>query len=196
MASAATLATMKVRVLAFLLDAGGAKYANATIEEALTLALNEYSRAYPQMLIGTVTPTVNAREVSLSTLTGIVDVWRVWYPYIANEHPPKFAAYEVLNNAGVLSLHLNVATAPSGSDVARVYYLAPHTLKDLNSGAATTYFATDDGLIAMGAAGHAMYTRAISLCEDVTQQIAGVPALSAMGGRLLREFRFRLGEAR
>jgi hypothetical protein len=47
MASSATLSTMETRVKNALMDSGLAVWAQAQIDEALQLALDEYSRAWP-----------------------------------------------------------------------------------------------------------------------------------------------------
>lgn len=191
MPSSATLTTLRDRVEAFLYDSTNVSWTTGTIDEAVKLALEEYSRAKPLQTIGTVTPTAATREVSLSSLTGLIEVVRVWFPYTASspEYPPEYCDWSVLWSAGAPTLFLDVAAAPNGTDVARVTYTKLHTLDGLASATATTYSAADDGLLVMGAAGYCALSRAADVTETQPVVQFGARNYKELADRLLKEFR-------
>ncbi len=194
MASTTTLTDLSARVAQFLLDTGNARIPALAVTEGIRLALGEYSRALPLECIGTMTPAAGSREVSLATLTGLVGVARVAFPYVAGDSPLKIVPFDFFENGGTYTLFLKSDAAPDGAQVARVFYRAMHTLNGLDTATATTYPATADTLLVLGAAGHCCFMRSLGLSETADQQTTATPNLAVVGSRLLREFRFRLGQ--
>jgi len=193
MASSATLSTLTTRVQNLLNDTGATVFPSAMIQEGIRLALEEYnSRAISvgraQSVIGTVTPSVSNKEVSLSALSGLLDVQKVWFPYTAAspEDPVNdLADWLVHWDAGVPKLYLgDSAPSPSGSQVARVFYTKPHTLNGLDAAASSTFPAPDDGLLVLGGAAYTSIGMGIIEGAELWEQI---------GQRLLKQFRERLG---
>lgn len=197
MPSSATLTTLRDRVENLLLDTSNVVWATGILDEAIALALEEYSRARPLLAVGTVTPTASTREVSLSALTGLIGVVRVWWPYTAAtpEYPPCWVTWAVFWNAGTPTLFLN-GISPDGTKVARVFYSKLHTLNGLASAVATTYPASDDGMLVIGAAGYACLSRAVDAVE--TQPIVGFGTrnYADQGNELLKCFRSLLKSSR
>ena len=117
MPSSATLTTLRDRVEAYLADTTNAVWATGTIDEGLRLALHEYSQSRPQRAIGTITLSTAAREVALSSLTGLIGVERVWFPYTAAdpEYPPEWVLWSVFDNAGAFTLFLDVVEDPAAN---------------------------------------------------------------------------------
>jgi hypothetical protein len=191
--SSATLSSLRDRVEQFLSDTANAKFATGLIDEGIALALQEYTNLFPLENISTFTPAVNKREFELTT-SGILRVVRVQFPYtVADpEYPISFVRFETYKNAGVFSVWLDVENAPDGTDVARYWYHSMHTLNGLNSASATTFPANLDWLFVLGAAGHALYGRAIANSETVDVRTESTPNQIVVGQRLLREFRFQL----
>lgn len=195
MPSSATLTTLRARVSALLTDTGNAVWATGTIDEALRLALHEYSLKRPSRAIGTVTLTAAAREVALSGLTGLIEVERVWFPYTAAspEYPPKWVLWKVLDNAGAFTLFLDVKATPAVDDVARVFYRKLHTLNGLDSATGSTFAVEDDSLLALGGAGYSCLARSIDLNETAANMTASTPNYGALASMLLGDFRRQLG---
>lgn len=181
---------MRARVLSLLIDTSNVTWASGIIDEAVRLALEEYSKARPLEAIGTVTPTAATREVSVSSLTGLIDIWRVWFPYTSTnpEFPPSWCDFSVWWSAGTPTLFLN-SHSPSGSEVARVFYAKLHTLNGLDAAGATTYPASDDGMLVIGAAGYACLARAVDAVETQPQVGFGTRNYEDVGERLLKVFR-------
>jgi hypothetical protein len=196
MASSLTLTTFKTNLLSFLMDSTNAVFPDATVTEAIRLALGEYSNVLPIIAAGTVTPSANAREVSISALTGLLSVIETWFPYTAAspEYPPNVILSRVWDIGGTPYLYLDIADAADGTDVARVIYTKPHTLNGLDSASATTFPSSDDGLLLMGAAGHALISRSIDLAETTGVSAVSTPNYAAVGTRYLKTFRSELAK--
>jgi hypothetical protein len=191
MASSLILSTLRDRVEAFLADSSNAVWATGTLDEAARLALHEYSSHRPQRVYATLTLSAASREVALSTLTGLLTVQRVWFPYTAAdpEVPPKWIKFEVWDNAGALTLYLDVAADPAAGEVARVFYTKPQALKDLDSASASTFPAEDDSLIVMGAAGYAAGSELIDQAGSIRIDTKEYDTLKEFGRRQLDAFR-------
>ncbi len=196
MASTATLTTLTARAANLLMDVSAVIFASATIQEGIALALEEFNSVRAQEIIGTKTPTASNKIVSLSTLTGLLSVSKVWFPYTAAtpEDPPNELRNWYLHwSAGVPELYLgDGALSPGGSDVARIFYTIPHTLNGLASAVTTTYPAIDDKLLVLGGAGYACMGRSIDLAETAASQAVSTPNYAAIGRQLLDQFRFLL----
>ena len=165
MGSSLTVGTARARVL-HLLGSLAQGFTNAEIDQTLRRALEEYTRAgldpnspiRPRIKVDVLTPTNGTREQSLSALTGLIGVQRVWFPYTANSEP-QWIDFEVWWTDGAPVLFLS-NTAGDGSSAARVYWYAPQTLNGLDAANATTFDARDENLLLTGAAGYLCAQRA------------------------------------
>ena len=148
-----TLAQLRDLVEADLDDSGNAVWATAELDRAFTKALREYNLVNPQQIAGTITVAAASREVSITTLTGLTRIVRVWHPYTAAapEDPPQWRQWELWGT----TLYILDGDEPAVSDVVRVYYHKPHTVEDLDSGTTTTVTAIDEEVLVMGAGAYA-----------------------------------------
>lgn len=194
MPSTATLNTLTDRVEQLLLDTANAIFTTGLIAEALRLALEEYSRSRPLEVVGTVTPAVGTREVALTGLTGLLELTRVWFPYDASdpEYPPEWVGWKTFWSGGTPTLFLDVADDPDGSDVARVFYKKSHTLNGLDSATASTFAASDDGLLVLGGAGYSCLARGADLNETAANMAVSTPNYAALANLFLSQFREQL----
>ncbi len=200
--SSLTLTTLRTRVRTLLYDTGGSRWSDDELAEAIRHALDEYSRAAllpgahvrPLRAIGSVTPAEDNREVSLSALTGCLSVERVWFPYDAAEptERPKWIQFDVWDNGGALTLFLDIDDVPDGVDVARVFYVKRHALKDLDSAAATTYEAIDDSLLVEGAAYYATVLRSEALIPSDSGDAKAADRLKMLADEWQSNWRRRL----
>lgn len=163
-ASSAALAALRDRIELILQDTGNATWATDDLDEALTHALEQYSRRRPNHAIGTITLSADGREISLSTLTGLIRVEKVWCPYDSTDpsHPPNWVHFEVWPGS---ILYINDPTEPADTEKVRVWYTVEHTIKDLASATATTIPTDDESFILHGAAAFAARFRAIQQSE-------------------------------
>lgn len=202
MNSTATLSNLRTRTRALLVDAGALVWDDAALDAALRLALSEYTRAslLPQARVrahsalATLAPAVGERTLSLAALTGLIDVISVWFPYTASdpEYPARHIPFELVWDHDEPVLYLDTPQEPDGVDAARLVYRLAHTLDGLDAATETTFDATDEELIVLGAAGYACIERSVDLAETVGQQAVATPNLAAVGTRLLKLFRLKL----
>lgn len=194
----ATLTTLRDRVEALLVDSTNVVWATGTLDEAIRQALHEYSRARPQRAISTLTLATAVREQALSSLTGLIGVDRVWFPYTASdpEDPPNWILFDVWENAGAFTLYLKSDDDPAVGDVARVFYRKLQTLNGLDSASATTFAADDESLIVLGSAGYALASEDVDQAGQVRIDPSEESTLSEASNKFLREFRSMLGPLR
>ena len=184
---AITLASLRDRVEQILMDSGNAIWATGDIDEALRQALAEYSKIRPLAEVGTITVSTATHELSITTLTGLIGVSRVWCPYTAAspEDPPEWVAFEHWVDEVVLYFPDEL----TAGKVARIFYDKVQTLDDLDSASATSFPAEDETLIATGAAGYAALSRALDLGEQVTLDRDVPTRAKTWAGEKLQVFR-------
>jgi hypothetical protein len=183
----ATLATLRDRVESILMDSGNAIWATGDIDEAIRQALAEYSKIRPLAAVTTLDVSASTHELSVSTITGLIGVSRVWCPYTAAdpEDPPEWQAFEHWEDLKIVYFPAEL----DAGDVARIFYDKVQALKDLDSAAATTFPDDDESLIATGAAGYAALSRALDLDEQVTLDRDVPTKAKTWAGQKLQEFR-------
>jgi hypothetical protein len=120
-----TLSTVRTRVRKDLhdTDATAYRWTDAQLDRHIERALEEVSRAAPREQSAELATTAGSRDLSLASLTGLIDVEAVEYP--AGRYPPARVGFSWW--AATLALHTQ--PAPDGSD-AKVHYTALHTLDD------------------------------------------------------------------
>lgn len=194
MPSTATLATLTDRAEQLLLDTTNAVFPALLINEGIRLALEEYSRARPLKAVGTLTVSSGGREQSMSGLSGLISVARVWFPYTASdpEDPPEWVDFTLFDSSGTLTLYVGGPDEPAVNDVIRVFYNKTHTLNGLDSANTTTFSAADDGLLVLGGAGYACLSRAADLNETASNMAVSTPNYAALANLLLTQFRDQL----
>lgn len=165
--SSKTLANIRDRVELALQDTGNAIWDAGDVDEAITQALDIYSRSNPQHKIGTVTVSTAGREQSISTLTGVLRVEKVWWDYDSTTpgYPPHWRQFEVWPGS---ILYIDDDDAPAIGDVIRIWYTLKHAIEDLDSATATTVPDEDISYIVIGAAAFAARMRAAELAEQAT----------------------------
>jgi hypothetical protein len=188
-ASAETLSTLRDRVETTLQDATNARWATGDVDEAIEQAIEQYSRKLPQHAIGTIALAADGREISLSTLTGLVRVEKVWWDYDASTpgYPPNWRQFEVWPGS---ILYVDDPTEPSNGDTVRVWYTKLHTLNGLNSETTTTFPQEDVGYLISGAAGLCAQMRAVELSEELNVDKDVVKRLEDWAEERTKNFRY------
>ena len=133
-----------------LTDAGNATWTTTEIDRAIRRALFRYSEVRPQEVIASLAAAAG-REYSLTTLTGLIDVQRVWFPYLstAPSYPPNWVEFELWDDRTVL--YLKVGDCPVvADDPLRVFYTIAHTIAGLDAAATGSYFEEDEETIVLG----------------------------------------------
>lgn len=185
--SALTLTTARDRLEVVLQDSGNAIWATGDLDEALRQALEQYSRFRPAHAIGTITLAAAGREISISSLTGLLRVEKVWWDYdsTAPGHPPQWRRFETWPGS---IIYVNDQSQPASGDVVRVWYTKAHTLNGLDAAAATTLPLDDQAFLIAGAAAFAARFRAVELAEKATVDGAVQSRLLDWASVMMAEF--------
>jgi hypothetical protein len=120
-----TLADIRTRVRKDLhdIDSGAYRWTDSEIDRHIGRALDELSLAIPQEKSSTVATTAGSRDVSLASISGVIDVEAIEFP--AGEFPPAYVGFSRWAN----TITLHGEREPDGEN-AKLYYTARHTLDD------------------------------------------------------------------
>ena len=192
-ASSATLTTLRDRVEAYLQDSGNTRWSTDDLDEAITQAIDQYSRSNPYAALATITLTANGREIDISSITGLLRVEQVWWDYDSSTpgYPPNYRQFKVWPGA---LLYINDPLEPQSGDVVRIWYNKRHTLTDLDSAVATTIPDEDLSYIVIGAGHFAALSRAMELAESMTVDHDVVKRLQDWADNAGKNFRYGIGQ--
>jgi hypothetical protein len=159
-------------------DAGGESWTDAELDRHITRALEELSSAWPRETTATLATTPGSRDMSLASLTELIEVEAAEYPLGA--YPPSYVPFGRWNS--VLTLHVEVAAA---GDDAKLYYTARHTL----DGSGTTLDSFQVELLVAGASAYAALERAASTANALTTAGAAPERFAGYARARLTAFR-------
>jgi hypothetical protein len=161
------LADFRELVEADLTDASNSTWSTTELDRAIRKALYRYSEVRPQQAIGTLTAAAS-REYALSTLTGLIGVERVWWPYDSTdpEYPPQWQDFELWDDRTTLFLKSENCPAV-GDDPLRVFYTKVQAIQNLDSAAASTYPDEDEEVLVLGATAFAAIQRSRYVVDAV-----------------------------
>ncbi|OAI39879.1 hypothetical protein AYO38_06810 [bacterium SCGC AG-212-C10] len=148
-------------------DAGNYRWTDSQLDRHIERALSDLSLAAPQEKTATIATMGGSRDISLSSLAGLLEVEAVEYP--VGEFPPSLVEY----SRWASTLTLNVETLPSGGN-AKLFYTARHTL----DGSGSTVQPELEDALAIGAAAFAALelssytTDRVTTGADVARQYA------------------------
>ena len=186
---ASTKASMEARMnLELKASAPATTWAAANLDEALISALAEYSRAKPYQLVTTQQPT--AREMQIFPTQELIRVRRIWFPYTASkpEYPPSWIDFDFWSDNGSFWVLLHTDSVPDGTKVMRVFYDGVHSLNGLNGFGTTTFIASDESCIVMGACGYACLQRSVELDESLANMAVSMPNYGALAEIYFQRF--------
>ena len=182
-----TLATMTDAIESLLKDSSNDYWSTDEIQDAIEWALAVYSYRVRRRITGTIDDVDGQSEYSLSTLTGLMQVHAVWWPYdsSAPSHPPNWVQWHMLDDA---TLYLDVDDEPDGTEVIRIFYNGPHTISGLASATETTPDEMGCELLIVGAAGRVMLSKAREAIDtiNVSDEVGG--DWESWGRARLKEF--------
>jgi hypothetical protein len=186
-----TLLEYRTRILDAIGDPTKARYSDAVTAEGLRLALEEYSKANPQIKETTITVVLAGRD---QVLTGVLDLLyplSVLFP-VSADSAPEIESYYFYTRDGLPWVTISKpADVPQVGQDIKILYGAPHSIQDLDLALTTTVPGVDMGLVVMGAAGHAMAIRADSIVESYGKRTPQ-DDVNRSANRRLTDFRRRL----
>ena len=186
-----TLTQYRTRIAELLDDTSGARYTSNQIDDALRLALNDYSTIRPikrtYML-----DTSDDRVMTLPADFAAVHITRV-QKYSSD--PNLMTDYDFI--ARLVDEQWTVEVPgmifPAGYYLV-VTYAARHSIDGFDSASGTTI--DDDNLLCLGAAGYAAQTRAVSRAETINMQPQVQRQLLDMANQYLGQFFGRLPQSK
>jgi len=185
-----TLTMLRERLETTLQDAGHERWSSDDLDEALRRAMEEFSLVEPHEQVTTVTLSSTGREIDISSLSGCLQVSRVWWPYDAAdpEYPPRWRPFEIWGD----TLYLDTDSEPAAGDVVRLWHTSQHTLDGLDGASSTTLPADAETILIAGAAGFAAQARAAELSETLNVDAGVVQRLSDYARQQLAAFHILL----
>lgn len=190
--STETLTTLRDRIETRLQDSTNLRFATGDIDEAMELAIEQWSRYDPLTAETTVTTPAAGREIDISAVTGLMRVEKVWTPYTAAtpEYPANWVQFEVWPGP---ILYIDEETEPAAGAKVRIWYSKMHTINGLNGAAATSLPAEDIAFFINGAAALAVQQRAIELAEELNVDSQVVKRLNDWADEMSKNFRYGMG---
>jgi len=188
------LDTLRDRVEDFLKDATNADWSTGELDNAIRIALHELSLLLPARAATTVDAVTGQREYSISSISGLVWVVEVWYPYLSTHatykkpHPVK---WRMLDDS---TLYLDAADDPDSAYKLRVMYDKLQTLEGLDSATGTTLNEQEKSLLVIEASGYAAMSLAVDKTDAVVLGGKTPENLGKWGWSRVEEFRRRLNE--
>ncbi len=183
---------LRVRVQLLLQDTN-VRWSSDDVDEAIRLALEEYSDKQPYHAIATVTVTSASREVDISGIPGVLRVEKVWWDYDSGSpgYPPNWRQFEVWPG-GIL--YIDDDDTPEPNDVMRIWYTSMHTVNGLDGATSTTVPVDDVPAIIHLAAAFAAQARAVELAETLTVDDDVVSRLTAWAEDQRKHARYAMRE--
>ncbi|MBM3926727.1 MAG: hypothetical protein FJ320_12280 [SAR202 cluster bacterium] len=141
------LTTMRDWIRADLHDEDSASYrwTNTVLNRHIDRTVREFSMALPRAQTATLTTSAGSRDLSIASLTNLVDIEAVEYP--TGKYPPVYAPFSLWES----TLTLLVDSTPSGGQAVKVYYGKLHAL-DASTSTLPPHL---EDLVAAGGAGYA-----------------------------------------
>jgi hypothetical protein len=130
-------------------DAAAYLWTDAVLDRHITHAVADYSVWCPLEQKTTLTTTAGSRDLSISSLTGLIDVERVEWP--VGEFPPHYQGFAVWGT----TLTLDNASAPAGVENVNVFWTKEHLIDGSGSDVPVAH----EDLIAVGAVAYAAHDR-------------------------------------
>ncbi len=186
MASALTLAEVIGQTRAAL-NGDSTAYSDGLLTQCLRDALRELNAVTGVKRSATI-ETAGGYELDVSGLLPAT-FHRVWFPYVAeNDHTPIWVKVEEIETGRLRARD----AAFSAGYVARVWYTAPHTLRDLDGATVTTLEEAQIGEMLAGACANAAWARTQSYAATVNANPQVTTTLRGLYGRKREEFEARL----
>ncbi|HEX9596946.1 MAG TPA: hypothetical protein VF982_08725, partial [Anaerolineales bacterium] len=124
-----TLAQLRDRVEALLMDTANAIWDTGTIDEALRQSLDEYNGVFPLTMETVISLPGDGREIALNSLAGLIEVLEVWWPYDSDASsetwpPNKVRGFRLWwdDAQPVLFLDILGGSQPQQEDEMRIWY--------------------------------------------------------------------------
>lgn len=194
----AALAGYRTRVQNSLNDTT-TKYSNDILDESIRKSLNEYTRAFPNILTKSITLAASGRSQSLATCATLINVIQLVHPYDSAAADPfiyEREDFSITWESGSPVAFFSGPDIPLVNEKIFVKYAGKQTIKDLDSATDTTVRDDHENSIVMGSAGQAAMIRASGLNEAWGGRASEMSQLMLWGSRQYERFLAFLAEIR
>jgi len=195
-----TLAQYEAQVSGLLADPTNAVFTTANIDACVRQALGDYTQANPLTTETVLTLPADGREIALSSLSGLLQVTEVWYPYDSSASDETWPRFDPLgfrvwwdDGSAVLFLNTRAGVQPQAAEEVRIFYTKEHTIQNLDAASATTVQSAHEFMIVRGASGLACMARAADLNETSANMAVSTPNYAALGKLFLFGNQYDLG---
>jgi hypothetical protein len=199
MSSLITLSQLETRIKnALSASAPATHWAAASIDEAITLALGDYSKAKPYVGAWTFVPSAREFNLVIGGLP-VLSVARIWYPYTASnpEYPPAWIDFDFwLDAVAAPWVRLHTDAVPDGVKVARVWTRTVHSVNGLAGAFESSFVVGDEGILVVGACGYACLARSTELDETLQNMAVSTPNYGALSQLFFDRFHAMLNASR
>jgi hypothetical protein len=197
----ATFTSLRDRIEQTLFDVSNLIFPTGLIDEAIRQALEQYSSAYPRVVETDLTLTADGREISLATLTGLLEVIDVWYPYDSTSEtfpPNEVIGWRVYWDDAIpkLYIHTYQSAQPQSGEKIRIWYSTIHLLNGLDAALTTTIRSDHEHLLVIGGAAKCAMSRTADLIEELNIDLYEVNLLGSWSLIKEREFQIELEKLR
>lgn len=190
------LTDLRASVFSLLRDSAKQVFSDDEVDQAIRMALLDYSEALPKTGAAVLTLASDGPEVDLSGLPPFQSVVRLYWPWDADlpygrQVPNRVLGWETYTNGGSAWALLTVRgneIPPAGSRV-RLHYTLAHAIAGLNGAEQTSLPASHLDLLGRGAAGYAFLCRAADVGDVLDKALC-----ERLGGSLLDSFRSMLAD--
>ena len=172
------------------LDDTNSKYSNDIIDEALRKALNEYTRANPNIKTHTHTVATAGRPQTLAA-ANLIAIIQLVHPYDSTLTDPFVYAREdfsLMYMDGSPTLYFFGNDIPEVDEKIYIKYAAKQTITDLDSATACTVRDDHEAILIVGASGQAAMMRASGLNEQWGGRPGEMGSLMTWGTRQYARF--------
>jgi len=182
-------ASYKERLQQLLCDPEGKRYDEATLQEALRLALEVYSRACPRLVDSVLTLAESGCQQQVALPDGMLFVVDVCFPYVANsaQHVRRMPCTFTFDAMALVVTFVG-GTEPQTGEQMQVTFAMGHTLQDLDGAAVTSVAEGHATLLVVGAATAALDMRSQALVEAYGARSDTVTLLQQMADRYRLRF--------
>lgn len=195
-----TLAEYEAQVSALLMDPANAVFTTANIDACVRQVLGDYTQANPLSGETVIVCPADGREIALNSISGLVQVTDVWWPYDSDASAETWPRVDPLgfrlwwdDGAPVLFLDTRDSLQPQQNDEIRIFYTKAHTIQNLDSASSTTPLVAHEFMLVRGAAGLACMARAGDLNETAQNMAVSTPNYAALAKLYLFGNQFDMG---
>ncbi len=195
-----TLTQFRTRIAQTLVDVSNVNYATGALDEALRTALHEYTLVAPLTAESLLTLPGVGRTIALDSLTALIAVQEIWWPYDSLEDDDTNQAANLVigfrlrfdNALPVILITTAHNEQPQVDDEIYVWWTQPATIQDLDSAAATTLPTAHESGLVIGASAYAAISRSIDRVDEFNLDPRNPNNLHGWGAAQLNRFQLWL----